>query len=66
MTPTERQHRARDLQGDGLTLRQIADELGVSLGTVHRDLNPKAAKRYRAASAEQRRQKRQKKSTKRR
>lgn len=35
---SERRERVRELRGRGWRLQQIADELGFSLGTVHRDV----------------------------
>lgn len=55
MTAAERRRVAEYLRSRRLTPRQIAEELGVSVGTVHRDLNPEAAERYRIASREHRR-----------
>lgn len=57
MTREQRQRKARRLHrnGEGLTVREIAEELGVSPGTVHRDVNPEAAERYRLAGRERKR-----------
>ncbi len=46
----ERAERARQLQGEGLSLRKIAEELGVSLGTAQRDLDPKSKGRANEAA----------------
>lgn len=49
MTPAERRRRARQMyrRKNRPTIREIAEELGVSVGTAHRDVNPEAAERYR-------------------
>lgn len=55
----ERRAEARRLQlKEGLTVREIADRLGVSPGTAHRYLNPKAHARYRRKTAEWKRRQR--------
>ena len=55
MTAQQRQARARHLHAQGLKVREIAEALGVSPGTAHRDVNPEAAERYRIASRERKR-----------
>lgn len=60
MTAEERRAKARTMRRrkPRPTVREIADELGVSIGTAHRYINPKAAKRYQVASRERRRRQR--------
>jgi len=45
----ERRRKAREMydQEPRPTIREIAEALGVSIGTAHRDVNPGAAERYR-------------------
>jgi transposase len=48
LSPAERRRKARQMRRRTPTpsIREIADELGVSVGTAHRDVNPEAAERY--------------------
>lgn len=57
MTTDEKRARARQLRRRKrpLTVREIAEELGVSVGTAHRYVNPKAHERYRLAAREAKR-----------
>ena len=68
MTPAERRaeraERAQELLRGGLTIREIAEELGVSLGTAHRDVNPDSKRKANEASREYMRAKRAGKPTK--
>lgn len=61
MTATERRNRARRMyrRKDRPTIREIADELGVSVGTAHRYVNAEAAERYRLAARERKRREKQ-------
>lgn len=70
MTAAERQAMVRAIRkrNPKASVRSIQAELAaagcvVSVGTVHRDLNPKAAKRYRRASREHRRKQKQERSS---
>lgn len=51
MTREERRQEAKRLyrRGKGLTIREIAERLGVSPGTIHRDINEEARERYQQA-----------------
>lgn len=51
MTRQERRQEAKRLyrRGKGLTIREIAERLGVSPGTIHRDINEEARERYQQA-----------------
>lgn len=51
MTREERRREAKRLykRGKGLTIREIAERLGVSPGTIHRDINEEARERYQQA-----------------
>lgn len=55
MTRAQRQAKARRLAASGLNVREIAERLGVSVGTAHRDINPDAEARYRLAERERKR-----------
>lgn len=62
MTAEERQAKVREIRerNPGTSVRSIvaalaAEGVRVSIGTVHRDLNPKAAARYRVRSRDHRR-----------
>ncbi len=48
MTPAERRQKARAMRRRKArpSIREVAEELGVSPGTIHRDLNRKAHGRY--------------------
>lgn len=62
LTPAQRRRKARAMHGSETepSIRQIADALGVSPGTIHRDINPEAHERYREKAREyKRRQRRQ-------
>jgi DNA-binding IclR family transcriptional regulator len=57
VTTQQKIRRARQLRRRKrpFTVREIAEELGVSPGTAHRYVNPKAAERYRIATRERKR-----------
>jgi DeoR/GlpR family transcriptional regulator of sugar metabolism len=48
LSPTERRREAQRMreQKPKPSIRKIAEALGVSVGTAHRDVNPEAAERY--------------------
>ncbi len=60
MSTEEKRARARQLRRrkNPMPIREIAKELGVSLGTAHRYVNPKADRRYRASEREYKRRQR--------
>jgi transposase len=60
VTTSQKRRRARQLRRHKppKTVREIADELGVSIGTAHRYVNPKADRRYRASEREYKRRQR--------
>lgn len=57
MTTAEKRAKARRMYARKRrpTLREIADEIDVSLGTAHRYVNPEADERYRVATRERKR-----------
>lgn len=59
MTREQRRAKAQRLHEDGKTVREIADQLGVSVGTAHRDVNPDAEERYLLGERERKRRSRQ-------
>ncbi len=60
MTPTERQRRAREMYArrPRPSMREIAEELGWSVGTIQRDLNPDSKRKANEACREYMRAKR--------
>jgi DNA-directed RNA polymerase specialized sigma24 family protein len=65
MTVAERRTKARRMhrKGEGKTVREIAEALGVSVGTAHRYVNPEAAERYRIATRERKRRQAERQTT---